>query len=190
LGIEKFDTDFTHYAHHTDSYIAKTIYEKETGLPFESQKIIEFENILYQNIVKEKVCVEIEGARDFVKRIENETDYGVCFATGSMLRTAKYKLDQIGIDYSEQQLVASNSILDREGIVSSAIENAKSVYEVENFTKIISFGDGLWDLITAKNLNISFIGIGLTNKEVLLNSGCKEVYANYSELNLKDLDNY
>jgi phosphoglycolate phosphatase-like HAD superfamily hydrolase len=47
----------------------------------------------------------------------------------------------------------------REEIVNSAIEKAKKYYNVDEFQKIISVGDGIWDLKTARNLGIHFLGI-------------------------------
>ncbi len=106
-----------------------------------------------------------------LKNLENIPDIAICFATGSLLKPAKYKLNSIGINYSTQQLVASNQIFEREQIVLKAIENAKKFYNVDNFRRIISVGDGLWDLKTAQNLGIEFIGIGNMHKEVLFENG-------------------
>ena len=54
----------------------------------------------------------------------------------------------------------------REEIVSAAIKNALTYYHADKFERVISVGDGLWDLLTAKNLDLEFIGVGLTNKEI------------------------
>jgi phosphoglycolate phosphatase-like HAD superfamily hydrolase len=112
----------------------------------------------------------------------------VCYATGSLLKTAQYKLDQIGISYTEKQLIASNHLFEREHIVSTAIESARNFYGVPSFHKIISVGDGLWDLKTANNLNLSFIGIGDLNRNVLLQNGAKIILSDFSEMDLKMLE--
>jgi beta-phosphoglucomutase-like phosphatase (HAD superfamily) len=91
LGVNSFDHDFRNYKHHTDSYISKMIYEKATGQPFNESILQEFENPLYENILKEDSISEIKGAKEWVDKIENETDFGVCYATGSLLKTAQYK---------------------------------------------------------------------------------------------------
>lgn len=92
------------------------------------------------------------------------------------MRPAKHKLQCIGINYNENLLVASDTIYERETIVSQAINNAKTYYSVSSFDNIISVGDGLWDLLTAKNLKIDFIGVGLKNKKVLKDNGARLVY--------------
>ncbi len=185
LGISKFDSDFGNYKHHTDSYISKMIYEKETGKSFDASAIQEFENHLYNNMLSEETCSEILGAKQIVEYLEKETDYGVCYATGSMRKTAKLKLDQIGIDYHDYQLVASNEILEREKIVSTAIEHAEIFYNIDKFDNIISIGDGIWDLKTAKNLNLHFIGIGEKNCDTLMNNGAKVVLTNFTFFDLE-----
>ena len=91
LGATSFDDDFRNYKHHTDSYISKMIYEKATGQRFDESILKKFENLLYENILKEDSISEIKGAKEWVDKIENETDFGVCYATGSLVKTAKYK---------------------------------------------------------------------------------------------------
>ncbi len=91
LGVYSFDDDFRNYKHHTDSYISKMIYEKATGQRFDESILKKFENLLYENILKEDSISEIKGAKEWVDKIENETDFGVCYATGSLVKTAKYK---------------------------------------------------------------------------------------------------
>lgn len=85
------------------------------------------------------------------------------FATGSLLKPAILKLEQAKIWYDEKLIASSNLFYEREQIVSDSIEKAKKYYCVEEFENIISIGDGIWDLKTAKNLNLKFIGVGLKN---------------------------
>ena len=78
-------------------------------------------------------------------------------------------------------IYASDTIYEREKIVRKAIENASAFYKVKKFERIISVGDGLWDLITANNLGLEFIGIGFKNKNVLIENGAEIVYENLTE---------
>ncbi|MGB0864388.1 MAG: HAD family hydrolase [Saprospiraceae bacterium] len=177
LGIKKFDENFKEYKHHTDSYIAAEIYEKSTLQKFMPSEIEAFEQYLTTRIERSKIN-EILGAKALIQRLESQTESGICYATGSLLQPAIFKLNSIGIDYSEQQLVASNDIMERENIVLQAIQNAERYYNVNKFERIISVGDGLWDLKTALNLGIEFIGIGNSNKEILIQNGMKNFFEN------------
>jgi phosphoglycolate phosphatase-like HAD superfamily hydrolase len=170
IGISSSDRDYDTFEHHTDSYIARTIFEIWTDIDF-SPKIIDYiEGKLLEHLKWSGFFSEIKGAKKAIEEIEQKTDYGVCFATGSLLEPAKYKLQQVGISFDEKLLVASNTIEDREGIVTKAIEQAKAYYQQDNFEHIISVGDGKWDIETAYNLSLDFVGIGKKNKEVFIHN--------------------
>ena len=81
-------------------------------------------------------------------------------------------------------LVASDNIYEREEIVKRAIVNAQAFYNIDRFERTISLGDGLWDLKTAKHLNIEFIGIGDKNREILINNGAELVFDNLLDTNM------
>lgn len=184
VGVENINSNYKSFKHHTDSFIAKEIYENDKAELFSKSKVAEFEKGLTEKISSEKIK-EIKGAKKIIEHIEKNTDYGICYATGSLLEPAKFKLESIGVNYNENLLIASDNIYEREKIVSKAIENAKEFYSVKKFDKIISIGDGLWDLITAKNLNLDFIGIGLTNKKILEENGAELILENLTELTIE-----
>ena len=76
---------------------------------------------------------EISGAKQMIKDIESKTNFGICFATGSLLKPATLKLDKAGIDFEPIQIVASNEMEEREEIIKKAIHNARIFYKVEKF---------------------------------------------------------
>ena len=183
VGVENINTNFKTYLHHTDSFIAKTIYEKDRNECFSNLKIAQFEASL-NRIVQQSAIKEILGAKHTIALLEQQTSFGVCYATGSLLLPAQYKLESIGIVYSKEQLVASNHIHERENIVQQAIQQAAIFYKTKKFNRVISIGDGLWDLHTANNLGIEFIGIGVSNKEVLFQNGMKNHFDDFKEVAL------
>lgn len=173
LGVQHFDNNYGAYKHHTDSYIAKIIYEKELNTKFKESTLHTFEKYLTEHILKFRIT-EIAGAKKLIQNLTSKSEVAICFATGSLRKPAAYKLEAIGIKYAPQLLVASNTIYERENIVSSAIEQAAEYYKTDKFERIIAVGDGLWDLIAAEKLSIEFIGIGATNKDTLLKNGMKQ----------------
>ncbi len=185
LGVQNIDSNFKEYKHHTDSFIAKEIYENDKSSPFSGIEIVKFEAHLL-NFIQNHQIAEIAGAKKTIEKIENHTDFGICFATGSLLKPAKYKLDCIGLKYNSEQLIASNNIEDRESIVLTAIESAKSFYNTQKFERIISIGDGLWDLKTAQNLNLEFIGIGSKNKEIMTQHGMDNYFEDLTDFEVKN----
>lgn len=104
--------------------------------------------------------------------------YHVVFATGSFHRAALLKLKQSGVYHLEELVIASDEIHSRDELVSTAVETAKAFYELDDFDRIISFGDGYWDYKTACNLEIDFIGIGNTK---LLEHGAVHVFPHFDD---------
>ena len=186
IGVEKFNDAFGTYKHHTDSHIAKSIFEFVTTRTFDTAIIESFENYLYEQIEQNEIK-EIRGSKRLIEEIEANTDFGICYATGSLFKPAKLKLNNIGIDFEPIQLVASNAIEEREGIVEAAIINAKEHYGVEKFERIISFGDGLWDLKTANNLSLEFVGIGKANEAILKQNGMKKHFYDFEGFSVMEL---
>ena len=170
LGVAEHGLDLNAFIHHTDSYISKEIYEQKTGKSFDTELKVRFEELLSQDIGQKEI-LEVEGAVAFVKRLHNETSIDFCFATGSLRRPAIYKLKELEIPYEDEILVASDEHYSREAIITTAISQAKTYYQKSSYDRIISFGDGIWDLKAAQKLRLKFVGIGEKNKEVMLEAG-------------------
>lgn len=180
IGVEFVDTNWENYTHLTDSFIAKENYETDVNRGFSKQLMQRFE-AEFMKLIHDCNVTQIEGANAFLQKIIKETNYAVCFATGSMLLPAKLKLDRAGIVYDQALLEASNNYFTREEIVNSAIAKAKNYFNAPNFERIISLGDGIWDVKTAQNLGIEFIGIGTHNQEKLKAVGAETHFANFLE---------
>ena len=172
IGVRELKEELRSFKHHTDSYISKTIYELALEEPFTEDKKKQFQLGLSKRL-KTQTFTEINGAYELIQMLKQEPEIGFCFATGSLRDPAIEKLKSIGIEFESWQLVACDTLYEREHIVQQAIENATREYKVSAFEKIMSIGDGIWDLITAQNLNIDFIGVGETHKNTLLENGAK-----------------
>lgn len=183
IGAGPFTEKVGPFKHHTDSYIARYLYEQRTGEEFDKHIASEFEYTIADLLAKETIK-EIAGAGALLHQLSQQTKYAICFATGSLLKTAQMKLDAINAKYEPQQLVASDQLEERVQIVQQAITNAHSHHGVTKFDRIISLGDGLWDLKTAQELGIDFIGVGNENVEVLKQNGMQNHLENFVNLNL------
>jgi len=173
FGITEINQNWKDYRHHTDSYILKKNYEYNFSKKFDYPLITDFENRMTELILSLKSVSEIKGAKSIIDFFNNRTDYVISFATGSLLQPALIKLNQSGIQHSKELVVGSNEFYEREVIVEKAIERAKDFHQVKSFENIIAVGDGIWDLKTAQNLGLHFIGIGMKN------------YADFAKENVK-----
>lgn len=179
IGVEYVNTDWETYTHLTDSFIAKENYERDVNRAFSAHLLHQFEVAFLQEI-KDCQVTEIAGANAFLQHILRKTNYAVCFATGSMLLPAQLKLNRAEIIYDQSLLEASNNYFTREEIVNAAIAKAQNYFNTTSFKRIISLGDGIWDVKTANNLGIEFIGIGSENQEKLKNVGAKYHFPDFT----------
>ena len=183
LGILKIDTNFNALEHHTDSFALKYNYEAffKTELPLES--LDSFEDAILNHLKQIPFPKEINGAHAMLSRLRQE-GYAIAFATGSLPKSALLKMKAANLWIDENVLATSKTSFNREGFVLDAIEKAKSYYKITKFSRIISIGDGLWDLKTANNLNLEFIGIGDANKSVLKSNGMKHWFQDFSNFHV------
>lgn len=181
LGIHKIDINFNDYLHHTDSYAFKLNYEQNFQKSFDLSLLEIFEEELTRQFLKHPPVSEIKGAQKVINFLRN-TSHSICFATGSMPKPAKLKLDQCNIWNDNALITTSKTSFNREGFVLEAVDKAKKHYNISTFNEIISVGDGIWDLKTAQNLDLNFIGIGSKNKELLEENGCVNWYENMETL--------
>jgi phosphoglycolate phosphatase-like HAD superfamily hydrolase len=180
IGVNTINTEFNLFKHHTDSFIAKEIYELDQQHPFSVEKFNQFEKALTKKITTQQF-EEISGAKELLEKLKDAPNMLYSFATGSLRKAAEHKLNSVGINFESWQLVASDHIYEREKILEKVIKNSCERYKIKKFESIISVGDGIWDLITANNLDIEFVGVGLKNKQILLEKGAKIVYKDLSE---------
>lgn len=163
IGVTEINQNWKEYQHHTDSYILKVNYENNFSQAFDWNMIGNFDQRMSEIMQTLEPVQEIKGARNFVDYLRFEKNYALAFATGSLLQPALLKLKQATIWHVKNLISSSNQHFEREQIVADAVEKAKQYYKVEKFENIISIGDGLWDLKTARNLGVHFIGVGLKN---------------------------
>ena len=186
LGIDSIDTNFNALKHHTDSYALKYNYENFYKKALPLKLLHNFETQILHYLKLDEKTIAIKGAAEVLKQLQNSA-YAVAFATGSLPKSAIYKMTAAGLDMNRELLATSKTSFSREGFVNEAIEKAKSFYDVNEFEKIISIGDGLWDLKTAQNLKLSFVGIGNNNKELMQAKGMKLWFEDFSTFDFNSL---
>ena len=188
IGVREVNQNWKDYLHHTDSYILKVNYEANFNMPFDNTLIDTFEASMMETMQSLKPVNAIKGAQQFVDYLRNEKQYAITFATGSLLQPAILKLQQAEIWHDNNLIAAANHLFEREQIVTEAIERAKKYYNVTSFQNIISIGDGIWDLKTAANLNLKFIGVGFKNYDVFLKAGLQIHTENWYNFNFENAE--
>jgi len=188
VGVMNIDDNWKSYQHITDTHIFKHNYIVQFGHEPDEDTIALLEELLLDSIQEFVSPLEMPGAKQIVNTVKDHHNYAFAYATGSLYTPAQYKLDKAGIHYHKDILIGANGFERREEIVTAAIEAAKKRHGVNHFDKIISAGDGLWDLQTAKNLDLHFLGIGTKNQDEFTTLGAKHCRENWLEIDVEYLD--
>lgn len=173
-------TQWDTYKDHSDSAIFREAWE-EAGLSSElALEALEARYLAeYNAAVLTHSVTEIPGASAFLRRLEQSPDWRVVFATGSLREGAKRKLEVVGVDPSAAVVITASEFQTREDIVSTAVRAAKLRFSVPHPARVVSVGDGIWDLKTAQNLGYEFIGIALGAKAEALGTNGSLVVGNF-----------
>ncbi len=127
---------------------------------------------------------EIAGATAMLWRLKQEADWVIAIATGCWQASASFKLQAAGIELNEVPAAFAEDGHAREQIVQTAIARAHEHYQQRQFEKIVSVGDGIWDVRTAGNLKLDFLGIASDERaEKLRDSGARHIIENFSDYN-------
>lgn len=111
--------------------------------------------------------IPIAGAADLVGRLPHAEWRGV-IATGCWRSSVEIKLRSSGLG-ALLPFVCSDDDRSREGIVRRAIALAAELYGAE-FERVVMIGDAVWDVRTAANLALPFVGVATPERELVLRS--------------------
>ena len=176
LGIDKIDTDWTHYSYVTDSGITSEIIEKFLG-----RKAIEPDLRAVHDSYLKKLHYEAEnnphyfqanpGASELMASLCSMENIAVALATGCWQNSALLKLETAGIVFKNIPLASADDSYERESIMIRAYERAKAHENRASFDSVTYVGDAIWDLTASNNLGYSFIAVGTRNQTELRNRG-------------------
>lgn len=164
FGIKDIDTRWHTYKTATDSGIFEEIFEKALARkPTASEihmHIDKFTELLAEcDKQNDGLFKEVAGANDVLAKLKSHPIWKVAIATGGWYKSTVLKLTLAGINYQQIPLVSASDEKIREDIVKRCINISKKHYETENFEKIVTVGDLQWDVKTAYNLKLGFVGI-------------------------------
>jgi phosphoglycolate phosphatase-like HAD superfamily hydrolase len=186
-SINDISTDWAEYPHTTDSGITLHIFQTRFGRAPETDETVKFQQAFFA-LLKESyrgsasLFAEIAGAADALEKLRRKTSWAVAIATGCWRESAEMKLKAAGIDASSIPSGFAEDGLSREEIIQAAITKSLAHYRQHEFEKIVSIGDGIWDVRAAARLNIPFLGVGSEeSKDVLHRAGAKHVIVDFTD---------
>jgi phosphoglycolate phosphatase-like HAD superfamily hydrolase len=184
VPVEEMRWDGT--PHHTDSGILGWLCERSRG----SAPTAAETDAVRSRFVAElgSVCARepahfapIPGACEVFAAL-GAAGWNVALATGGWGASARFKLTTAGIDHAGVPLGCADDGLSRAEIVRTALLRSIERYGGP-FERVVVLGDRPWDVTTAVEVGLPFVGLGIDDKaEALRAFGARTVLRDYCDV--------
>jgi len=199
LGIRDLDTDWSRYPTVCDSGITQHIFRTRFGRMPSAPELARLQRrfvaLLAQAYDREpQLFVEVPGAGVAVHKLRQHPDWAVAIATGGWQTSAGFKLSKARIAVDGLPAAFADHGITREVILAAAVVMARHTYQQQQFARIVYIGDGVWDVRTARHLNLDFIGVASGEREAVLRAeGARAIIQDFSDFDrfrhvLEELD--
>lgn len=164
-AVGRVNTNWGEYAHTTDSYITREVLREHLGRAPEEAELTKFisrfVSLLEESRSRDATLFgEMAGASAALARLRIEPAWAVAIATGCWRGSGRLKLSAAGLETGGVPAAFAEDGLSREEILLAALKRARESYGRESFGRVVSVGDGLWDVSAARNLGFAFVGVG------------------------------
>lgn len=176
FGIDSINEDWSAYTHTTDRGILTELLQRAWSREPDEESLAahrrRFVALLSDRMPKARA---IPGAVDFLERVR-EDGWSVVLCTGAWGDSARLKLARAGFPH-DLLLASCDLATSREAILQAGIEMAASPCD-----SIVVFGDAVWDIRAARNLQLPFIAVATDTKaDTLRREGADVVIDDYSD---------
>jgi phosphoglycolate phosphatase-like HAD superfamily hydrolase len=134
----------------------------------------------------------VAGAAHALAWLARHPDWTVGIAIGCWQATARMKLRAARISADEIAAAFCEDGRSREEVVRTAQRRALAGSGTAAFERVVSVGDGIWDVATAARLRVPFVGVRVDgSEEALRRRGVSHVVRDYTDLDalLHSLEN-
>lgn len=188
LGTAAVDRHWGDFTHMTDRCINAEIFQRISGRPPREPEIEAIQQdfvacLRAAHAADAAAFAPVPGAAAVLAHLLEEAGWAVALATGGWGVSARFKLEVAGIEHRHLPGAFGHEFASREEIVGAAISRAADEHGVASFDRVVSIGDGVWDVVTARNLALPFIGIAEGDKAgELRRVGATQVLPDYGDL--------
>lgn len=173
LGLTGINSDWSRYPAVCDSGITQHIFRQYLRREPHFSEVTRLQRrfaVLLEEAYRQEPnrFVEMPGAAQTLRTLRNDTDYVVAIATGGWQMSALLKLEKAQIDIAGLPAAFADHGLTREVILAVAMMMARAKYRQLQFSQVAYVGDGVWDVRSARQLGIGFIGVAQGDKETVL----------------------
>ena len=173
MGLKGINSDWSRYPAVCDSGITQNIFREYLGRKPHFSEVTRLQRrfaVLLEEAYRQEPgrFVGTPGAAQTIHALRHDADYGVAIATGGWQLSALLKLEKAQIDIAGLPAAFADHGITREAILAAAMVMARTKYRQPQFTQVTYIGDGVWDVRSAKQLGIGFIGVAHGEKEMAL----------------------
>jgi phosphoglycolate phosphatase-like HAD superfamily hydrolase len=183
FDLDRIDRNWGNYPHITDAGILRTLCQTELGRNPTEVEVERYQGRFLELLTvatEDRSLQQIDGALDFLQYLDRDPNYAIAIATGAWKKTAKFKLNQAGLDELIIPIACADDAYARVEIMKCAYQKSLIHYNRSHFTDVTYIGDGDWDGVASKQLNYHFIGIGTGDRvPALIATGAKHVFPDY-----------
>lgn len=182
FGFPLPTTDWHCYKNVTDVGIIQEVMEKSGRPSATAEAIGQFEERYVEELAQSftrqpEGFTEVPGAHALLETLRAAQGVAIALATGGMRRTALFKLRQIGVDGTTMPGAFANDAISRADIARIAIQRTGVTP-----SDVVYIGDGAWDVSTAAELGIRFVGVcSEYSRERLAASGATAILEDYTD---------
>jgi phosphoglycolate phosphatase-like HAD superfamily hydrolase len=183
LGMRPHEIDWSRAPHVSDTGIARFLWSQHRErLPDDAEIAavkLRFLGLLEQQLrAHPQRFASVAGASDSVTRLRAD-GWTIALATGGWGESARMKLRAAGLPV-DVPVSCCDALHTREEIVMHARQGAERMAG-RSFDRIVSVGDGAWDVRTARALGLPFVGVATGEKAAQLTElGASHVLADLS----------
>jgi phosphoglycolate phosphatase-like HAD superfamily hydrolase len=187
MGLPAQEADWVGCPHISDTGLTRHLYQEQFARdPHEHEEAMlrdQFVAYLHERHAEEAgLFAEITGAGAMLVQLAEKRDWVIAMATGCWRASAELKLRAAGIALLDKPAGFAEDGPARETIVRAAITRASEHYQRTSFDKIVSIGDGVWDVRTAANLGLAFVGIAAEARaETLCSNGARHIVPDFDD---------
>ena len=186
FALELADVDWSDAPHVTDASIARWLVERHCDRAPDDAEIERLVHRFVGSLERELArtpdrFAPIAGARNAFTALLSD-GWDIALATGGWEPSARLKLKASGLHVPDMVLACANDAITREEIVRLARNRAAAIRS-GSYDRVVSIGDGVWDVRTAANLELPFIGIATGEREAKLRAaGASVVLPDFRDL--------
>jgi phosphoglycolate phosphatase-like HAD superfamily hydrolase len=170
FGLVPPHTDWAAYVHTTDGGITREIFEILLDRLPDADELGRLER-RFVRLLEESangrphVIAATPGAQALLHALRTGGEWDVAIATGAWQASALFKLRIAGVDIAGLPAAFSEDGEGRDEIVRAAWERARLLSGGAPYARVVSIGDAIWDLRTARRLGLPFLGVAVKGSE-------------------------